>query len=227
MNISAVFFDAVGTLLRPQPSVQEVYGRAGRRCGARLGEAEIGRRFAAAFQRQEAVDRELGYRSSERRERQRWEAIVAEVFRDQPHPSALLAELWDHFARPDAWACLPDVAACLRELQLLGIPLGIASNFDGRLRAVVAGQPALAACGRLAISAEIGWRKPAPAFFEALCELVRLPAEEILLVGDDWHNDYEGGRQAGLQVLLLDRNARLGEAGRLTGLDELPSRLSV
>src|SRR5262245_36002934 len=108
-----LFFDAVGTLIYPLPPVGEVYAGIGRRWGATITAAEIELRIRVACQRQEAWDREHGHRTDEEREQRRWRTIVAEVFHDQPNPQGPFADLWSHFAQPDAWACYPDVASCL------------------------------------------------------------------------------------------------------------------
>jgi putative hydrolase of the HAD superfamily len=102
----------------------------------------------------------------------------------------------------------------------------MASNFDTRLRSVVAGLPELAAVGRLVISSEVGWKKPAPAFFQALTAAFELPAAEVLLVGDDLDNDFEGARAAGLPALLLDPAGRsnLAPGLRLERLTDLLGR---
>jgi putative hydrolase of the HAD superfamily len=221
-TIRAVFFDAVGTLIYPDPPVGEAYARIGRRHAARLGVAEIERRFRAAFRAQEELDRTLCFRTDETRERQRWRAIVTEVFHDQPDPLGPCADLWEHFARPEAWTCFADVADLLQGLADQGIKVGIASNYDARLRTVVAGLPALSSCQALAISAEIGWRKPAAPFFEALCRMIGEPPEHVAVIGDDWENDYQGGQAAGLQVLLLDRKGVRPGVPSLSTLRDLP-----
>jgi putative hydrolase of the HAD superfamily len=53
------------------------------------------------------------------------------------------------------------------------------------------------------ISSEIGWRKPSPTFYEHLVEVVGLPAQSILLVGDDPINDLEAPKMAGMQGMLV------------------------
>ncbi len=225
--IRTVFLDAVGTVIYPHPKVGQVYAQIGRRWGARLEENELDRRFRQAFRRQEQQDQARGYRTDEDRERQRWQTIVAEVFHDQPDPSGPLPELWDHFARPAAWACFSDVAPCLEALRARGLHLGVASNYDARLRAVVAGLPPLRACPYLAISAEIGWRKPAPGFFEALLRLTGHEPPQVLFVGDDPDNDYRGARQAGLPVVLLARKQPPDGIPSIASLTQLPALLGA
>ena len=65
-------------------------------------------------------------------------------------------------------SCDPASQTVLSTLRDRGFVTGIGSNYDHRLRKVLAGFPALAAAGHVVISAEIGWRKPAPEFFAAI-----------------------------------------------------------
>jgi putative hydrolase of the HAD superfamily len=219
--IRTIFFDAVGTLIHPASPVGETYARIGRHYGADVSQGLAQERFRAAFRRQEELDAQQSYRTSEERERARWQDIVAEVFHDQPDPTGPLAELWHHFAGPDAWTCFPDVLTSLPVLRERGLALGIASNFDSRLRSIVAGSPALQPCQLLVISSEVGWRKPAPAFFAMMIAAAGRPAGEILLVGDDVGNDYDGGRRAGLATVLLDRRSDRDAEAALHSLSEL------
>lgn len=216
-----VCFDAVGTLIQPRPSAAEAYAQIGGRHGSGLTVEEIACRFPLALERQEEYDRVQQLRTSETRERQRWEMIVKEVFTDLTDPTAAFHELWQHFAQPAAWSCFDDVQPTLVALSDRGFHLGIASNFDRRLRGIVAGLSALKPCQFLAISSELGWRKPASKFFAGLIDLAGCRAEEILLIGDDVANDVEGGRRAGLHTVLLDRRTAVVVPSVIHGLDEL------
>jgi putative hydrolase of the HAD superfamily len=213
--IRAVFFDAVGTLIEPAPSAVDVYLAAARRHGTRLSRQTIAKRFRAAFCLEEAIDRNRGWRTDEEREQQRWRSIVGTVLDDVRDPEACFAELWQHFARPESWRCLPGAVEVLGELARQGFCLGVASNFDRRLRGVAAGMPALRPVRQLVISSEVGWRKPALQFFEQVVSAAGVSASEIVFVGDDPVNDDEGARRAGLRVLLLS------PAGRITGLADV------
>ncbi len=199
----AVFFDAVGTLINPRPAPAEVYFEIGRRHNSRLTLDEIAHRFRAAFRHEDAIDREHGWKTDEPREERRWRNIVAAVLDDVGDGEACFRELWHHFSQPEAWSCVADAERVLAELSRRGYPLGMASNFDSRLRGVVAGLPELAPLHLLTISSEIGWRKPARQFFERLLSDTGSRAEEILFVGDDPLNDADGARAAGLSVVLL------------------------
>jgi len=49
-------FDAVGTLIAPQPSVAEAYWSIGRQFGSQLALEEVGRRFSKVFRETEQND---------------------------------------------------------------------------------------------------------------------------------------------------------------------------
>src|SRR5262249_5574805 len=155
---------AVGTLIHPDPPAQLVYSQVGRRFGSRLPAAAIEQRFAAAFQREEALDRQQGLRTSEERERDRWRRIVAAVLDDVADGESCFRELYRHFSCPGAWRVEAGAVGVVEELARRGHTLGLASNYDHRLRSVVAGLPALRGLHHLVISSEVGWRKPAPQF---------------------------------------------------------------
>ena len=201
--IRAVFFDAVGTLLHPEPDAAAVYAEVGCRLGSRLDVPTIRRRFRAAFARQDEVDRANGWRTSEEREVERWRSIVAETLDDISDPEQCFLTLYQHFAQPEHWRCDPAAAEVVGELQHQGRVVGLASNFDQRLHRGIAGWPALAELPHVLISSEIGWRKPAPQFFAALARATALELQEILYVGDDRVGDYEGARASGCQSLLI------------------------
>lgn len=202
-DVRAVFFDAVGTLIHPEPSAARVYHAAGLRHGSRLPPDEVRRRFGAAFAVQERLDNDRGNRTDEEREMRRWRTIVAAVLDDVRDPDQCFAELYDHFAQPQAWRCEAKAGEVLAALRAAGYVVGVASNFDHRLRAVVAGLPGLGRLDHLVISSEVGWKKPAGEFFAVLTAQTGLSPGEILLVGDDRDNDFQGARRAGLAALLV------------------------
>ena len=207
--IRAVLFDAVGTLLMPREPVAATYCRLSRPLGSRLQEAEIAERFAAAL----AEDREV--ETSEERERLRWRNIVAKTLPDLDAKCAdqVFHQLWDYFARPDAWLLGPDVADGWRQLTAAGLVVGIASNFDSRLEVVRLGHPPLDQAAWCFVSSEIGFRKPSPRFFEKISHRLGLPPEEILLVGDDPVLDYQAALAAGWQAVLVDRAVLVDHSG--------------
>jgi putative hydrolase of the HAD superfamily len=115
---------------------------------------------------------------------------------------------------------LAGAVTALGNLQERALKLALASNFDTRLRLIASGLPALAPIEHLIISSEVGWRKPAIPFFDAVCRVVGEPAEKTLFVGDDMLNDFEGARHAGMRAVLFDPT---GKRPGIRGLRELYS----
>lgn len=220
----AILLDAVGTLVHPEPPVAVAYAAVARSHGIELPGEEIQRRFRAALRRQEAVDEESGFRTDEARERERWRAIVAEVFADQPEPLAPFAALWAHFAQAAHWAVYPEAPTLLRELSANGVRLALGSNFDARLRLIVAGTPAFATLERLFISSEVGWKKPAAEFYRHVLETLRLKPEALLVVGDDPRNDWEAPRALGIRAALIERTRGVDLTSALAACRRRPSQ---
>jgi putative hydrolase of the HAD superfamily len=225
-SVQAVVFDAVGTVIHPEPPAVAVYEAIGRKYGSRLSTAVIASRFTAAFQDQEELDRRRGQQTDETREVERWREIVRRTLDDVTDPEACFRELFDHFSRPPAWQCTPGTQETLAALAGRGLVLGLASNYDRRLRSVVSGLAALCPVEHVVISSVVGWRKPAAEFFKALGRIVGLPANKILFVGDDLANDYEGPLRAGLAAILFDPQGRFADQPvmRLCNLSELTIR---
>jgi putative hydrolase of the HAD superfamily len=211
----AILFDAVGTLMRPEPTVSGAYTAVALRHGVRMDQAEVERRFRRAFARQDRIDAtERDNRTDQRREAERWRGIVDDVFGEAPQTEAIFADLWNHFADARNWRLFDDVPDVWRRLSATDITLGVASNFDDRLAAVCQGLPPLDRDPQLFVSSQVGFRKPGRGFFAAIETALSLRPDELLLVGDDVTNDFEAAKAAGWQAILLDRTNSAPTAGR-------------
>ncbi len=211
-QVRAVFFDVVGTLLLPDPPAPVVYAEVAARQGLILTPAEVRSRFLAAYHAEEEIDRAAGWITSEARERERWRRIVGVTLAGVADPEACYRFLFDHYAKPLAWKLAPDAAETLCTLEGRGLLLGIGSNYDERLWPVLAGFPALNfAHPRVLISAEVGVRKPGAAFFHRAAESAACECAEVLFIGDDLANDYQGATGAAMPALLLDPAGRHAE----------------
>jgi putative hydrolase of the HAD superfamily len=231
-GIRAVVFDAVGTLIQLDPPAGDVYAEFAARFGSQLEAREIRHRFGVAFAAQERLDGMRGHRTDEGRELERWQQIVGEVIDDCEDPRGCFQAIYDHFALPSAWRCDADAAAVIAGIKARGLVVGMASNFDHRLRPIVAGLLDLAGLDHLWISSEIGWKKPAIGFFSEVRRTLAMGPGEVLFVGDDRMNDYRGALAAGMSALLFDprgrsdlpNDRRIARLAKLLALDDLASR---
>src|SRR5260370_926537 len=200
-GIRAVFFDAVGTLIVPDPPFVEAYASCAERQGLKISRAAIEARFREAFRSEEEEDRVLGWGSSENRELRRWRTIVRTVFHgtgNEVQIHACFDALFAHFAQPTAWRTFDFAGRVLANLAKRGLILGVASNFDHRLNSVIDGLPELSPLRIRIISSEIGLRKPHPSFFTEVIRRAGRDAREILFVGDSRESDYDPASAAGL-----------------------------
>jgi putative hydrolase of the HAD superfamily len=208
-GVKFILFDAVGTLIYPDPPVAEAYCAVAGQYGSRLSADAIRERFSAA------IERGFGHQkaTSEADERARWQRIVAETIDDVPQSiDTVFHELWRHFSDPAHWRLYEDVLPVLAALRGRGYWLGIASNFDARLKPIVAAQESLAACQAIFLSSEIGFSKPDLRFFRAVETRLGIEPARIALIGDDAVNDVAGATAAGWRAIYLCRNTRAKSA---------------
>lgn len=197
-----VVFDVVGTLVEPWPRVSRAYAEAGRRHGVELVEEVIASRFATAWRRQEGIDAAAApaFATSRTREIERWRGIVEDVFAGSPASGAIFADLWDHFARPEAWRPLPEGMQLVDDVKREGGEVALASNFDERLFEIARVVEPLTQADHVFASSELGWRKPAAEFFREVERRLGRRPEELVLVGDDPVLDIAAARRAGWEA---------------------------
>jgi putative hydrolase of the HAD superfamily len=220
-NIQAVTFDVGGTLIKPWPSVGEVYAEVAAKHGAgEISPAILDERFAAAWRGLEQFHHG----------RDEWSALVDRVFEgltERPPSASFFPELFERFGEPGAWRIFEDVKPAIDALASQGINLGIISNWDDRL------QPLLERLGlrkyfeTVVISHEIGFSKPSPVIFEHAARKLGLAPEFILHVGDDPDDDLCGAEAAGFQARLIERGGGGAEPGQIQSLLELERLVAV
>jgi putative hydrolase of the HAD superfamily len=231
MALAAVTLDGAGTLFGVAEPVGETYARVAARHGMTLAPADLESRFRAAF----AAAPPLAFPGGSPtrladHERAWWYALVRRVFgptATSPRFDACFADLFAHYARPDAWRVFPEVPDALAVLRARGLRLALVSNFDQRLVALAAGLGLAPLLDVVVHSTAAGAAKPDPAIFHAALARLAVDPGEALHAGDDVDRDVAGARAAGLHAVLVDRRAHgspvPNDAVRITALDELPA----
>jgi putative hydrolase of the HAD superfamily len=228
-GIRWIAFDAVGTLIDPNPPAGVVYHRVGLRHGSRLSAVEVAMRFRRALCGAAECDdldcgcREAGDRlhTCETRERLRWQRIVQAVLDDVANPQGCFEELFAHFGQPSSWICFPEVEATLAALRERGLRLAVSSNFDARLNTVMDGLSALRPIELRVISSQVGHRKPSRRFFESLLLRTGCEPAELLFVGDNPQTDVAAAVAAGIPSLRIDRSPAATENRSVRSLREI------
>jgi putative hydrolase of the HAD superfamily len=225
MPVEAVFFDAGNTLIYPHPSVGEVYAAALAKGGIAADGEEMERRFRLSF-------RDLQSERGDLSPMEWWRRIVRrsfEPFGRLERFDEAFRRLWDYFGRPEAWRIYDDVLPTLDALDARGVRIGLISNWDWRLRPMLAGMGLLRRMRWTVISCEAGAEKPDRAIFRRALGLSGLAPGDLIHVGDSLEDDALGAARAGLQGFWLCRDSAPGPAPEgvrtLRSLAELPGLL--
>ncbi len=202
----AVSFDAAGTLIHPVRPVGELYAEVAARHGVTVAPAALHERFRRAFGGAPPLAFP-GAPAGELRGREKawWRAVVGEVFAGIPFPDfdAYFDELFAFFAEARTWRIDPDTLPLLEDLRRRGLRLLVVSNFDGRVRAILAELGLTALIERITLSSEAGAAKPDPGIFAAALQAAGLAPSEVLHVGDTVREDWTGARAAGIDAVLV------------------------
>jgi putative hydrolase of the HAD superfamily len=218
MKIAAVTFDVGGTLIEPWPSVGHVYAEAAARRGFNGISVEVlNRQFAAAWRGM----RDFDYTESS------WAKVVDATFRGltEALPSqTFFPKLYQQFSEPDAWHIFDDVLATLEHLASDGLRLGIISNWDDRLRPLLAALKLDKYFEVILISCESAFTKPSPVMFNLAAEKLGVAPERVLHVGDSLELDVRGAQAAGMKAVLLRRSDAAAGDGEISSLHEVQVR---
>ena len=147
-----------------------------------------------------------------------WARIVEESLKQAEMPEnfpfeVYFEEVFAYFARPEAWRDFSETGEVIEGIVKKGLRVGVLSNWDPRLRCVLAGFAWAKFLDPILLSEECGVEKPAPAIFQKAQEAVGVGAGECALVGDDPISDLGGAVAAGWRCALVERPQRgLGEA---------------
>ena len=166
-------------------------------------------------------------------ERARGKQYFAEIFRLLGVPEAMFAPVGQRlFARHEQkhlWSSVRErTVETLEELRRRGYRLGVISNADGRVEALLDSMGLLPHFEFVIDSGTVGVEKPDPRIFRMALERMGVQPHEAVYVGDVYEIDIVGARAAGMRAYLIDPLMRLGhlDCDRIATLGELPERLA-
>lgn len=208
MRPRALLCDAAGTLFAPARPVARTYAEVMARYGTRIPPAGIAQAFAEIFENAPPMAFPDAHASEiPGLERDWWRSVVRQVFtRASPHEvprefEACFASLFDHFSRPSSWRLRAGAAEALEGFRARGVMLGIASNFDLRIHAILSGLGIADRFQVVVLPAEVRTTKPDPRFFLHALERLGVVAQEAVFLGDDLERDLAGARAVGMHAV--------------------------
>jgi HAD superfamily hydrolase (TIGR01509 family) len=145
------------------------------------------------------VDPDSGRDLSPQRHREVFDATIERA----PGVDRELADAL-YAAMPFRWEPYEDTIPVLTELRRHGTRVAILSNVGFDLRPILLRNGLDTLVDALVMSYEVGVVKPQPAIFRHALDLLKVAAEDALMVGDSWPDD--GGAAAlGVRTLILPR----------------------
>jgi putative hydrolase of the HAD superfamily len=117
----------------------------------------------------------------------------------------VLNDLWTYHTECNLWEDVPaDVRPALQQLQAQGVRLAIASNANGVLHRLFDRLGLTQYFCAICDSCVEGVEKPDPRFFDIVLDRAQAGRKTTIHVGDLYHVDVAGARNAGLRPILLD-----------------------
>jgi len=197
-DIDIIFFDAGGTLLYPDPTVGEVYARAGRSQGIEADPAEMEGVFRETFRRMPSGEGAQNY--------EWWQELVRRVFSEFGEIrdlDGLRGELDAWFHSADAYGLFPGAREAIETLQARGYRTGLISNWETHLRGVLVGLDLIPLLDPAIISAEVGVAKPDRGIYTAAMTAAEVAPARAVMVGDTPEADGWGAVKAGMHAVLI------------------------
>lgn len=228
--MTVVFFDLVGTLIRPRRPIGVQYSEVAKRYGAELDARTVEAAFHQAMRTTAGSTPGAGsLELTQAAERQWWAELVKDVVAScgpgvLQRPDVFedyFAELYEHFTTANAWRLYDDSIAALDALAARGIATGLITNYDTRVHRVLDALDLASRLDTVTIPATAGVSKPDPRIFLHALGSAGVSAAEAVHVGDSLGDDYHGSLAAGMSALLLDRDGRHAGAAGVSRIETL------
>lgn len=220
MNLRALTFDVGGTLIEPWPSAGHVYAGVAAQFGVTaIPPDELNRGFQRAWRARGDFDYS----------RERWFALVRETFGAAAGrlPAEFFPAVYDRFAEADTWRIFDDVLPALEALTRRGLRLGVVSNWDDRLRPLLARLGLARWFSSMVVSYEFGAAKPDPRVFRQAATELGVTPGELLHVGDSHAMDVLGAESFGATGRQVVRRGPANQPWQIRSLLELDALVAA
>ena len=208
--LRAVFLDIGETVMRPNPSWEDVYAIAFREFGVEVDVGELNAALRRAYHHG-GWGMDGGFEPSEEASFQRAAAMdaaaIAELGLD-PLPEGFFRRLAELFMITSHWHIFPDAYTTLTALKERRLVVGAVSNWVWSLPELLHALDLVKRFDFIAASSRIGYDKPHPRIFEWALEQAGVGPGEAIHVGDHVDADVLGATGVGIRGVLIDRSNR-------------------
>ncbi len=230
--IKAVFFDLYHTLLGYDPPREELQAGALKEFGIEVNPEALRRPLVVAdeYIYREHSRQSLGKRSNEERMVvwAQYERILlreAGIEADGRLISGLLGKM-NQFELKQV--LFDDVLPALTGLKNRGLILGLISNVDQDITALLDKLGLTAWLQVVVTSLDAGFNKPSPEIFQEAVKRAGVQPDEAIYVGDQYEIDVIGANKAGMKGILIDRGnffSEIADCPRLQNLGQISKYL--
>ncbi len=228
LQVKAVLFDLVGTLIYVRDSVGTVYSNVAKSFGFNINPLELDKSFLNAIHE---IAQPVG---GEEEEKKWWKKIVCKTFKSTGYDlkdklDEIFFILYKEFSQKNTWAIYPEVFSVLERLKKNKIKTGLISNFDSRLEVILRQLNIYKYFDSLSYSGRVGSSKPDPLIFKFAIKELNIIPEEAIYIGDSLYNDYYPACKLNINAFLLDRNNECQETGikKITSLNQIFGNLNL
>jgi len=210
---TALFIDAANTLVHPARPIAEVYTEAAQARGATCTVADVAARLPEVMREGKPL------RKHDPTWRAYWSFVVAES--TGCSDLDLFEYLYGYYARRSAWRIAPGAMECCEAVRSRHMKVAIISNWDVRLRTLLAAMGVLNWVDAVFVSAEVGFEKPDPRIFQRACHAFECPPSRCVHVGDSRKADLAGARSLGCDAWLFGpEGISFGEVAKRLCVDQ-------
>jgi putative hydrolase of the HAD superfamily len=205
MHFSVVTFDAVGTLIELTRPPGAIYSEVAGEFGQDWDSGRVQQAFRRAWKETPPPADLAGPRPDD--DRLWWHRLVVRTLASAgysvPDFDLYFERVYRRFEQPGIWRARAGADETLQALRGAGLRLGVLSNFDGRLHAVLRTLELAPYFEHVIVSSEVGANKPSLLIFQAALARFGVPAGRMLHVGDDPDLDERGAAALGIQTFLV------------------------
>ncbi len=118
---------------------------------------------------------------------------------------AIAARIYQLDTEPEMYRIYDEVFPTLEVLRGKGYRMGIISNHEWHLPALIRGLGLGSYFNTVVSSARVGYRKPHPEIFRCVLNDLGCSGNDALMIGDSISSDVKGAIRVGMPVVLVDR----------------------
>ncbi|XP_076242414.1 rhythmically expressed gene 2 protein [Calliopsis andreniformis] len=210
-----ITFDVTGTLLMTK--LEEHYVEIGSQHGLSVDPRKLAGSFKSSFHKLSVEHPVYGKHTGIGWENW-WRKIVHNVFKDQHSYASdatldkVATSLIKCYGTSMCWHKYPGTIELLEYLQKKGLILGVISNFDERLEAILVDTRIRFYFSFVLTSYDFGVEKPNTSIFDQALRLTKerhdidIAPQEAIHIGDSISNDYVGATNAKWNAILIKRD---------------------